>query len=377
MKSVDLLIIGCGLAGSAIAWQAHRRGMSIAIADRNERQSCSMVAAGLVTPITGSRAAASWEWDLFYSEASQFYPWIEDQVQGRCWYLEPATRVFLSEMERTQFETKWFSKSSPGPTTPTALPMENANFSGIHAPWGGCSMSPAARLDTSDYLSMTREFFKNREAYYECDVDCDSIVDNGSHIQLASVGISANSVILCQGVESRKNRWFAELPLHPARGDILTLEKPSYVEIERVLHHDVWVVPTIDGKLKIGATYDRHTLDGIVDNRPQVLSWKAELIRRWDGVFTGAIQKTPVVLDHQAAVRPASYDRHPLIGRHIASSRVFCLNGLGSKGTLMAPALARILLSMILDGDALPPQLDWQRPLRKNLQRFEGTQQKG
>jgi glycine/D-amino acid oxidase-like deaminating enzyme len=85
MKSVDLLIIGCGLAGSAIAWQAHRRGMSIAIADRNERQSCSMVAAGLVTPITGSRAAASWEWDLFYSEASQFYPWIEDQVQGRCW----------------------------------------------------------------------------------------------------------------------------------------------------------------------------------------------------------------------------------------------------------------------------------------------------
>jgi hypothetical protein len=43
----------------------------------------------------------------------------------------------------------------------------------------------------------------------------------------------------------------------------------------------------------------------------------------------------------------------------------------------MAPALARILLSTILDGDALPPQLDWQRLLRKNLPRFEGTQQKG
>jgi glycine/D-amino acid oxidase-like deaminating enzyme len=364
MKSVDLLIVGCGLAGSAIAWQAHRRGMSIAIADRNERQSCSMVAAGLVTPITGSRAAASWEWDLFFREASHFYPWIEEQLQGSFWYSEPATRIFLSEMERTQFESKWFSKASTGPASPTALPMETEGLRGINAPWGGCSMSPAARLDTLAYLSKTREFFKSRESLYECDVDCDSIVDHGSKVKLASIGVSANTVILCQGVESRKNRWFAELPLHPARGDILTLEKPSHVQIERVLHHDVWVVPTIDGSLKIGATYDRHTLDGIVDNRPQVLSWKAELVRRWKSVFSDAIHDT-IVLDHQAAVRPASYDRHPLIGRHIASSRVFCLNGLGSKGTLMAPALASILLSTILNGDALPPLLDWQRPLRK------------
>ncbi|MCE3015355.1 MAG: FAD-binding oxidoreductase [Pirellula sp.] len=364
MKSVDLLIVGCGLAGSAIAWQAHRRGMSIAIADRNELQSCSMVAAGLVTPITGSRAAASWEWHLFFSEASHFYPWIEEKLHGRFWYSEPAIRIFLSEMERIQFEQKWFSKTSLSPTTPTAAPIETTSLSGIHAPWGGCSMSPAARLDTHAYLSKTREFFKNRTEYHECDVDCDSIVDNGSRVQLSSIGISADAVILCQGVESRKNQWFAELPLHPARGDILTLEKPRQVEVERVVHHNVWVVPTIDGKLKIGATYNRHTLDGIVDNRPEVLSWKSELIRRWEGVFEGNIQSS-VVLDHQAAVRPASYDRHPLIGRHIASSRVFCLNGLGSKGTLMAPALARIVLSTILNGDALPPQLDWQRPLRR------------
>lgn len=364
MKSVDLLIVGCGLAGSAIAWQAHRKGLSIAIADRNERQSCSMVAAGLVTPITGSRAAASWEWEPFFSEASQFYPWIEEKLQGRFWYSEPAARIFLTEMERTQFESKWFSKASAGQASPTAVPIEIENLRGINAPWGGCYMSPAARLDTLAYLLKTRAFFQSHEAYYECDVNCDSIVDNGSHVQLPSIGVCADAVVLCQGVESRKNHWFAELPLHPARGDILTLAKSPHVQIERVLHHDVWVVPTIDGSLKIGATYDRHTLDGIVDSRPEVLSWRAELIRRWGAVFSDAVHDT-VVLDHQAAVRPASYDRHPLIGRHIASSKVFCLNGLGSKGTLMAPALARILLSTILHGDALPPQLDWQRPLRK------------
>jgi glycine/D-amino acid oxidase-like deaminating enzyme len=365
MKSVDLLIVGCGLAGSAIAWEARRRGMSIAIVDRNERQSCSMVAAGLVTPITGSRAAASWEWDLFFREASQFYPWIEEQLQERFWYSEPATRIFLSEAERAQFESKWYSKASTDPITPKALPVKIASVNGIFAPWGGCDMSPAARLDTPNYLLKTREFFKNRGEYHECDVDCDAIIDNGSHAQLPSIGISASAVVLCQGVDSRKNRWFSELPLHPARGDILSLEKPAHVQIERVLHHNVWVVPAIDGILKIGATYDRHTLDGLVDNRPEVLAWKAELLSRWSGVCGDEGQSSPVVLDHQAAVRPASYDRHPLIGRHATSSRVFCLNGLGSKGSLMAPALARILLSTILEGDSIPPQFDWQRPLRK------------
>lgn len=365
MKSVDLLIVGCGLAGSAIAWQAHRKGMKIAIVDRDESQSCSMVAAGLVTPITGSRAAASWEWDWFYSEASQFYSWIEEHLQARFWYCEPAARVFLSESERMQFESKWYSKQPMGPNAPTANPLEVLEWNGIHAPWGGCEMSPAGRLDTKTYLRKSREFFQNRGEFFVFDVDCNSMVDTGSHVQLPSLGVQARAAVLCQGVDSRRNHWFSELPLHPARGDILTLEKPSFLRLERVLHHEVWVVPTADGSLKIGATYDRHILDGVVDSRPEVQAWRDDLLGRWSRVIRDEFQYCPVVREHHAAVRPASYDRHPLIGRHVESPSVYCLNGLGSKGSLMAPALAKILMSTILDGSPLPPQLDWQRPLRK------------
>ena len=365
MKSVELLIIGCGLAGSALAWQAHRKGMKIAIVDRDESQSCSMVAAGLVTPITGSRAAASWEWDWFYSEASQLYSSIEEHLQARFWYCEPVARVFLSESERMQFESKWYAKHPAGPTAPTAKPLDVADWNAIHTPWGGCEMSPAGRLDTKTYLRKSREFFQNRGEFFVFDADCNSIVDTGTHVQLPSLGVQASAVVFCQGVDSRRNHWFSELPLHPARGDILTLEKPPRCRLERVLHHEVWVVPTTDGSIKIGATYDRHTLDGVVDSRPEVLAWRDELLRRWSRVIRPDYQFSPDVREHQAAVRPASYDRHPLIGRHVESPSVYCLNGLGSKGSLMAPALARILLSTILDGAPLPPQLDWQRPLRK------------
>ena len=73
---------------------------------------------------------------------------------------------------------------------------------------------------------------------------------------------------------------------------------------------------------------------------------REDLIQRWQGFFP-----TPApdlrVLEHRAAIRPASYDRHPLIGVHAEFPRLMCLNGLGSKGSLMAPRLATILLECL------------------------------
>ncbi|MFM7974104.1 MAG: FAD-dependent oxidoreductase, partial [Pirellula sp.] len=58
--SLDLLVVGGGLAGCAMVWQALRRGLNVALVDQLSPQSSSRVAAGLVTPITGNRLALSW-----------------------------------------------------------------------------------------------------------------------------------------------------------------------------------------------------------------------------------------------------------------------------------------------------------------------------
>jgi glycine/D-amino acid oxidase-like deaminating enzyme len=46
---------------------------------------------------------------------------------------------------------------------------------------------------------------------------------------------------------------------------------------------------------------------------------------------------------------------------HPAHPRVAFLNGLGSKGSLRSPWLARHLVEHLLDGGALDPELDLQR----------------
>jgi glycine/D-amino acid oxidase-like deaminating enzyme len=62
----------------------------------------------------------------------------------------------------------------------------------------------------------------------------------------------------------------------------------------------------------------------------------------------------------QSAVRPIVKGRQALIGTHPAHPRVAFLNGLGSKGSLRAPWLARHLVEHLLDGAPLDPEFDLQ-----------------
>ena len=48
-----------------------------------------------------------------------------------------------------------------------------------------------------------------------------------------------------------------------------------------------------------------------------------------------------------AGVRPTVKDRKPLIGRHPMHSQLYVLNGLGTRGVLLAPAMAKALFEYI------------------------------
>ena len=54
-RHVDYIIVGQGLAGSAVAVQLLRAGKKIVVFDRPESNKASHVAAGLFNPITGKK----------------------------------------------------------------------------------------------------------------------------------------------------------------------------------------------------------------------------------------------------------------------------------------------------------------------------------
>ena len=359
-------MLGAGLAGSAVAWQAHWRGWSVAVIDRQDAQTSSRVAAGLVTPITGSRAAPSWRWDDFYPAANLFYARAERGTDSSFWCVEPALRAFRSESERELYERKWLRLESPTDrdlihaslhTSPVPL--------GLKAPYGICCIGPAARLDACAYLSATRRFFESLDAFHLCNLDCDTDIffdtlSTTKPVKIPTLQLSAKNIVFCQGIAARENKFFANLPLHPARGDILEVQS-SGVDCDQVLHHDAWSVPIGQHRYLIGATYDRFEPDPAAPSELQADRFRSELMHRWESVASGTFESGQhTVLGQRWAVRPASYDRHPLLGTHDFYANAFCLNGLGSKGTLMAPLLASKIIDS-MTGAAIESNLLWSR----------------
>lgn len=350
IKTVDLIVLGAGLAGAAMAWQSHWRGWSVAIIDRLDAQSSSRVAAGLVTPITGSRAAASWKWDEFYPIADTFYQRTENETGGSFWRVEPALRVFGSQVERELYESKWLSARDHGsPSSIRAEWVSKEESNGLNALFGMSQMTPAARLDTTAYLSATQSYFQTRDAFYNFDLNCDVdlMFNNTEHtLCISSLQLIGKRMVFCQGIAARENRFFNDLPLHPARGDMLLIESPR-VQFERVVHHDAWAVPVGQQRYLVGATYDRATLQESNEvSQAKTMQFREELMQRWESLAHGTFRAGDhVVMEQRSAIRPASYDRHPLMGQHNVHGNVFCLNGLGSKGTLMAPRLAELAIA--------------------------------
>jgi glycine/D-amino acid oxidase-like deaminating enzyme len=102
-----LLIIGGGLAGTTLAWQLHQRGAPFLVVDRDEPQTSSKVAAGLITPITGMRLVLNWRIDTLFPEATAFYQQLERELGSR-FYHETG---IVSLLQDDQAVTQWQKRS--------------------------------------------------------------------------------------------------------------------------------------------------------------------------------------------------------------------------------------------------------------------------
>lgn len=383
---LDLLVIGGGIAGCCVAWQAKWRGLDVGLVDRCHQDTASRVAAGLVTPITGSRLALTWRWPEYFPIAAAFYQSVESQTGTRFWTEQPAWRIFGSREEQERFETRWNTSDGIVEQAKSGVKLDRLSSHAIrtlHAPWGGMSMSPAGRLDTECFLNTTSRAFDASGRYWRADLD----MDHGVRWELDSYAIDpmqlrCTYLIDCRGFDALGSGWFTELPLHPARGDILELSvSPS--PFSTVVHADAWAVPLEGDRMLVGATYDRHALHSDLSGTAAEEARRV-LLERWDRMIkndetypkgtreadrgrehplegSGPSELERSVIQQRAAVRPASYDRHPLIGIHPDKPSIACLNGLGSKGSLMGPKLADMLLSRVCDGSPLDPALDWHR----------------
>jgi glycine/D-amino acid oxidase-like deaminating enzyme len=67
------------------------------------------------------------------------------------------------------------------------------------------------------------------------------------------------------------------------------------------------------------------------------------------------------IVDHLAALRPATLERRPFIGLHPLHPAVGIFNGMGTKGCSLAPYFARQLVNLLVDNTPVQADADVQR----------------
>ena len=80
MPAIDFLIIGQGLAGSILAYSLIKRGKRILVLDNQHQHSSSLVAAGIINPITGQRLKISEGFEYYFPVAEKTYRQMENHL---------------------------------------------------------------------------------------------------------------------------------------------------------------------------------------------------------------------------------------------------------------------------------------------------------
>jgi glycine oxidase len=348
----DFIVIGQGLAGTTLAWQLLRRGFRVLVIDRESGNSASRIAAGLVTPVTGKRLARSWQLDEVYPAAVAFYRWVETQTGDSFFHEQPSIRLFQDGTEREEYHRRAVQVLA-GLVCLSETPVNPEWFL---APLGGFEMPTAARLDVSRYLDLSREYFRQRNDYLCADIAPDRDLELATDgVSLPRCGLKSRALIFCRGYAPADDPWFGGIRFNAAKGEILSLRIPELRET-RIVHRGVWLAPDGNEIYRAGSTYEWDDLQPTPTNRG-----RTEIETRLRSFLRVPFE----VIDHRAAIRPVIDAGFPVLGQHPLHPQLAYFNGLGSKGSLLAPFFAEQLASCLAVGGKIDRAV--------NVEKFLGT----
>ena len=335
---VDYIIVGFGLAGLALAEVLEQNQKSFVVFD-DCSQRASLVAASVYNPVILKRFTPVWDVQEQLQIALPFYRQLEAKLNKSYDEQLPIYRIFNSIEE----QNNWFAACDKPVLGDYLHPeiLKNSNAA-VNAPFGLGKVHATGKLrtkqllaDYSEQLSKTQKYRQETFDYEQLKLHEDGVSYNEIH---------AKKVVFCDGFGLKKNPYFKELPLNGTKGELITIHTPE-LQLDAILKASVFILPMGNDHYKVGATFNRD--DKTPDPTPD---GKQELIRKLESVIKVAY----TIVKHEAGIRPTTRDRRPLLGSHAQHQQLAVLNGLGTRGVLLAPKMAKCLFEYLEKGSELP-----------------------
>ncbi|MGV6830684.1 MAG: NAD(P)/FAD-dependent oxidoreductase [bacterium] len=345
MQEIDYIIVGSGLAGIAFIEQLKANDKSFVVYDDASQQS-STVAGGMYNPVVLKRFSKVWKSAIQLQLAAEHYKKVTAQINTQIDYRLPVWRVFNSLEE----QNNWFAALDK-PNVGLFLNKEiiKTTINGIDAPFGFGEVLQTGWVDTQKLITHYKQWLLEKDHLIQQSFDYDNISFKNDRVIYDHY--TARHIVFSEGFGLKKNPYFNHLPLNGTKGELITIHAPE-LELNQILKSGVFIIPQGDSQFRVGATYNW-------EDKTNTTSEDAllELTQKLDKVLKVDYK----VINQQAGIRPTVKDRRPLVGLHAKYKNLAVLNGLGTRGVMIAPYVAQCLYHYLEDGLPLDAEIDINR----------------
>ena len=364
VKIYDTIIIGAGIAGCCAAFALQQKGQKILLVDRSSVPASggSGAAGAFVSPKIGKGSSLQELTTQAYVYAKEFYLQYFPKYFSQTGVIripkdaEDAKKFKLYEPFNST-EYQWIDKESL-----KTMGINNAHDSFLFKEAGVCDAS-----------AMCRAIWE-RVPFFQIDVERLEFDENVWQIKARSYalkeeGIKAKNIVLATGYQNTlfDMRYMGVRGTWGSRGDYY-----SKLKLDVSMHKSISVSANIDGIIKLGATHNKAKNPCMAcDGKPlQMLEERAkEMVDSSDFVLKETF----------CGMRAGSKDYFPLVGKVIdvpymletypAITRgakpelryrdnLYLLNGLGGRGFVFAPLMAKMLAEYMVEGKEIDKRVN-------------------
>lgn len=354
--SRDILIIGGGIIGLAIAIELKRQGAKVTVISKDFVQAAGNAAAGMLAPM---------------AEKITSPPMLDLCLRSR--WLYPEWTQKLEEL--TGVETGYLPCGILAPVYSEPKSISEADSNAVwldkqaiqlYQPGlgdrivGGWWYPEDGQVDNRCLMRSLLQAAQTLGVEIQEGVSVKAIQQKQGRVNgvLTDFGqLEAEQYVLAAGSWSSQ---LMPLPVRPVKGQMMSLKMPQKLHqpfpLQRVLYgENIYLVPRQDGRLIVGATVEE--VDWTPFNTP----------RGMQSLLHKATDLYPAVADWQIeefwwGFRPGTPDELPILGRSVCEN-LFLATGHYRNGILLAPITASLITELILEqkSDPLLAEFSYQR----------------
>jgi len=347
---VNVIIVGAGIAGSAIAYEMARRGARVRLIDaRAPGRGATFASAGILSPaIEGHDPELLRLTSCSLGLYDEFIRRVQIDSSREIDYARSGTLQVAFTPEQAEVLADNARRLESAGVDNTVLGAGDAR---ALEPALSASITAALRLPTQGYVSaeqliagLVAAIEKRGATNVTSRVDHVEDSSSVARVITASGTFEADAVVMATGSWAVPPMDVVRpAPVKPIRGQLLHLRVDERVASQVLWGPECYIVPWRDMSVLVGATVEDVGFEE---------SATVEGVRT---LLTAAAQMVPAIdrarfQEVRVGLRPKTSDELPAIGRSSTMPHVFHATGLYRNGVLLAPLAAMLVADLVLEG---------------------------